>query len=111
MMIKLNNINDLELVTNSCIKNHIQSQLKYLLSICNSDSIESLGSIFVVEHPSDLDDYSQYGLSSPITEERFEWIEKISDEYFRGLIVINNSKAIELIGSKSVFNTILKEEK
>ena len=113
-MIKITCIKDLDSVTDTCIQKHIESQLKYLLNTfteeCSEGSIESIGAIFYVEKNSDIEDYKQLGISSPITEERFEWIEEISNEYYRGLIIINNSKAIELVGRKSVFNTILKEE-
>lgn len=113
-MIKITCVEDLDSVADTCIKKHIESQLKYLLNTyiveCSEGSIESIGAIFYVEKSSDFANYTQFGLSSPITEKRFECIEEISNEYYRGLIVINNSKAIELIGRKSVFNTFLKEK-
>ena len=113
-VIRITCVKDLDSVTDTCIKKHIESQLKYLLNTyieeCSEGSIESIGAIFYVEKNSDIEDYKQFGVSSPITEERFECIEEISNEYYRGLIVINNSKAIELIGRKSVFNTFLKEK-
>lgn len=113
-VIRITCVKDLDSVTDSCIKKHIESQLKYLLNTYKEErsegSIESIGAIFYVEKSSDFDNYTQFGLSSPITEKRFECIVELPNEYYRGLIIINNSKAIELIGRKSVFNTILKEE-
>ncbi len=113
-MIKITCRNDLDSVADTCIKKHIESQLKYLLKIyteeCSEGSIESIGAIFYVEKPSDFDEYTQLGLSSPINEERFECIELLEDGYYKGLIVIDNEKVFELIGKKSAFIHLLKGE-
>ena len=113
-MIKITCKNDLSLVIDACIKKHIENQLKYLLNTykeeCSEGSIESIGAIFYVENSSDFDDYTAFGLSSKITEERFEYIEQIAGGYYRGLIVLNNEKVIELIGKKDVFNSIMEGE-
>lgn len=111
-MIKIACKNDLSLVVDDCIKKHIKNQLNYLINTyreeCSEGSIESIGAIFYVENSSDFDDYTQFGLSSPINEERFEYIEQIAGDYYRGLIVLNNEKVIELIGIKDVFASVLK---
>lgn len=113
-MIKIICVKDLDSVTDTCIKKHIEIQLKYLLNTyieeCSEGSIESIGAIFYVEKSSDFDDYTQFGLSSPITEKRFEYIELLEDGYCKGLIVIDNEKVIELIGNKSAFTHLLKGE-
>ncbi|MBQ2943234.1 MAG: hypothetical protein IJD93_00845 [Ruminococcus sp.] len=111
-MIKITCKNDLSLVIDACIKKHIENQLNYLLNTyieeCSEGSIESIGAIFYVENSSDFDGYTQFGLSSPINEERFEYIEQIAGDYYRGLIVLNNEKVIELIGKNDVFASLLK---
>lgn len=113
-MIKITCRNDLHSVADTCIKKHIESQLNYLLNVykkeCSEGSIESIGAIFYVEKSSDFDKYIQFGLSSPITEERFEYIELLEDGYCKGLIVIDNERAIELIGKKNAFTHLLKGE-
>ncbi len=113
-MIKIICKNDLNFVNDTCVKKHIEKQLDYLLNVyveeCSEGSIESIGAIFYVEKSSGFDDYTQFGLSSPITEYRFEYIELLEDGYYRGLIVIDNEKAIEIIGKKSAFTHLLKGE-
>lgn len=111
-MIKITCRNDLDSVTDTCIKKHIKIQLKYLLNTyieeCSEGYIESIGAIFYVEKSSDFDKYIQFGLSSPITEERFEYLELLEDGYYKGLIVIDNERVIEIYGEQSVFESILK---
>lgn len=111
-MIKITCKNDLSLVIDACIKKHIENQLNYLINTykeeCSEGSIESIGAIFYVENSSDFDDYTQFGLSSPVNEERFEYIEQITGGYFRGLIAIDNERIIEIYGEESVFESILK---
>lgn len=111
-MIKIICKNDLLLVSDACIKKHIENQLNYLINTykeeCSEGSIESIGAILYVENSSDLDNYTQFGLSSPIIEERFEYIERIANRYYRGLIAIDNEKIIEIYGEESVFESRLK---
>lgn len=111
-MIKITCKIDLVLITDTCIKRYIEEQLNYLLNTykeeCSEGSIESIGAIFYVENSSDFDDYTHFGLSSPINEERFEYIEQITGGYFRGIIAIDNEKIIEIYGEESVFESILK---
>ena len=113
-VIRITCVKDLDSVTDTCIKKHIESQLKYLLNTyieeCSEGSIESIGAIFYVEKSSDFESYTKFGLSLPITEERFEYIELLEDGYCKGLIVIDNEKVIELIGKKSAFTRLLKGE-
>lgn len=113
-VIRITCVKDLDSVTDTCIKKHIESQLKYLLNTYKEErsegSIESIGAIFYVEKSSDFESYTQFGLSSPITEERFEYIELLEDGYCKGLIVIDNEKVIELIGKKNAFTHLLKGE-
>ncbi len=113
-MIKITCKDDLDLIADVCIKKHIENQLNYLLNTykeeCSESSIESIGAIFYVEKNSDFDDYKQCGVSSPIKEERFEYIERIANRYYRGLIAIDNEKIIEIYGEESVFESILKGE-
>ena len=113
-MIKITCVKDLDSVIDTCIKKHIESQLNYLLNTyveeCSEGSIESIGAIFYVEKPSDFESYTQFGLSSPISEERFEYLELLEDGYCKGLMVIDNEKVIEIIGNKSAFTYLLKGE-
>lgn len=113
-MIKITCKDGLDLIADVCIKKHIGNQLNYLLNTykeeCSEGSIESIGAIFYVENSSDFYDYTQFGLSSPINEERFEYIEQIVGGYCRGFIVLNNENVIEIIGKKDIFDSIMKGE-
>lgn len=113
-MIKITCKDDLDLIADVCIKKHIENQLNYLINTykeeCSEGSIESIGAIFYVENSSDFYDYTHFGLSSPINEERFEYIEQIAGGYCRGFIVLNNENVIEIIGKKDIFDSITKGE-
>ena len=77
---------------------------------CPDLSLESVGAIYFLENEKDFDDFKKFGLSSPLCEERFEWIEKIGNGYSDGCIVINNDFAINLIGKSEFFNKRSKEK-
>lgn len=44
-----------------------------------------------------------FGLSSKITESRFEWIDLIGNDFLDGCIVLNNDRAINIIGKAYYF--------
>lgn len=67
-------------------------------------SFEKVGGIFFLESEKDFDNYNEFGLSSPLCEDRFEWIEEIGNGYSDGCIVINNDFAINIIGKTEFFN-------
>ena len=88
----------------------ICSYINYLLeTILGEDqknchtSIEEIGAIFLLEGESDWMQYPAMGLSAPVTESRFEWIEPIENGYCNGCIVIDNDRAINIIGKQEFF--------
>ena len=48
------------------------------------------------------------GLSSVLTEKRFENIEEIENHYCNGLIVLDNDRCINLIGKEEFFADFLE---
>ena len=112
-MIKITKLSDIHKVPLQ-YQSHIQKHFNQIAFTYKEDSttldIESIGAIFFVSSSKDFEAYEAFGLSSPITEDRFEYIELITNDYYRGLIAINNEKIIEIIGNKNAFASILKGE-
>lgn len=66
-------------------------------------SLETVGGIFYVENEKDFDNYKKFGLSSKITESRFEWIDLIGNDFLDGCIVLDNDRAINIVGKADYF--------
>ncbi|MBR2152419.1 MAG: hypothetical protein IJ944_03930 [Clostridia bacterium] len=110
-MIKIQNLNDVEKIENSHIYNYTQKLLEHLLKTYGVNDIEKFGAIFYIENDNELLNHNELCLSSPLTEQRFEWIEDIGEGYVNGCIVINNDHAIDLIGKSEYFTKhIVKEQ-
>lgn len=102
-MINIQKIEDLKSLDNEFIYNYINDLLEYLLKTYEVDNIESFGAIFYIESKADLLKYTDFFLSAPLCEQRFEWIEDIGNGYVNGCIVIDNDRAINLVGKKEFF--------
>lgn len=108
-MIKIMTLSDAEKISNVFLKEYIINLVKRILHEYRDycpDSLESVGAIFILERPSDLELFPEMGLSSPLTESRFEWVEHIGNGYCNGCIVITNDTAINIIAKKSIFKQI-----
>ena len=103
-MIKIAKISDLDNITDTNILPYLNALVEHVLreyeEICCSDSIERFGAIFFIEDEADFDLHKEMGLSSPITEKRFEYIDVIRENYYNGLIILDNERCINLIGKK-----------
>ena len=112
-MIKITRVEDTCKIPDSDIIPFIQDFLSYLLTEyrenCPDGSIESIGAIFYLTSDSDIRHYAAFGLSSPITESRFEWLEDVENGYTNGCIVLNNDVAINIIGHSEYFQILRKE--
>lgn len=103
-MIIIKQIEDISRVRDNDIKPYITDYFKYLIkAYCANDSIEAVGAIYYFENIDDFMEYQSIGLSAPITENRFEWIEEIGHGYSNGCIVLNNDKAINIIAKSTLF--------
>ena len=103
-MIIIKRMEDIARVRDNAIKPYITDYFKYLKkTYCASDSIEAVGAIYYFESIDDFMEYQAIGLSVPITENRFEWIEEIGHGYSNGCIVLNNDKAINIIAKTALF--------
>lgn len=109
-MIKITIQEDIQPIPDKRIIPYIQAMLDNLLKICFPDrSIESVGEIFFLESAEDFKFFCNMGLSSPLTEERFEWIDTVDEEYSNGCIVLNNEKAINIIGKTEFFKEAFQQ--
>lgn len=107
-MIKITKPEDLEKIHDENIKPYICNLLNYILTeykkYCPDSSVNDIGAIFLLESETDWDLYAEMGLSLPISEKCFEWIETIENgHYCNGCIVIDNDTAINIIGKREYF--------
>lgn len=110
-MIVITKADDLDKIKEKSVIPYIKNLLSNIQkAYCPDRSLESVGAIYFLENEKDLEDFKKFGLSSPICEERFEWIEEICNGYTDGCIVINNDFAINIIGKSKFFNKRSKEK-
>ena len=112
-MIKIKCIDDLEKIHDETIKPYISKLLQYILNeyakLCPDFSTEEIGAIFLLESEYDYVLYEEMGLSLPLTESRFECIDDIGNGYFNGCIVLDNDRAINIIGKQKYFDEFREE--
>ena len=103
-MISITKSDDIAKITDTAIIPYIQSLVNNILKAYPNHSIESVGAIYFVENEKDFDNFKEFGLSSPLYDNRFEWIDEIGNGYSDGSIVINNDFSINIIGKTEFFN-------
>ena len=103
-MKKIKEMKDLELIKDPHVLTYVRDLLSQLIKILEVDDIEPYGEIFYIEDESDLLKYQEFCLSMPLTPDRFEWISDIGFGYLCGCIVINNSKAISIVGNAEILS-------
>ena len=109
-MIKLLDKYDLYMVEDEILREHAEKIMDEVMNYSAVDSLESVGAIFVLESEDDLNHPKLFGLSMPITESRFEWIDPFMNaEYMDGVIVIDNERTISIIGKSEYFKHIMEE--
>lgn len=108
-MIKVQELKDVKGIKDKFAHDYIKKLLEYLCKTYEVDNIESFGAIFYIESKEDLLRYSDFYLSSPLSEQRFEWVDDIGNGYVNGCVVIDNDRAINLIGKKEYFSEYMEE--
>ena len=108
-MKKIKRMEDLALIEDSHVREYVSNLLSRLIQTFGTDDIEPYGAIFYIEDESDVFKHQEFCLSMPLKPERFEWISDIGSGYLCGCVVINNSKAISIIG-KAEFLSKYKED-
>ncbi len=108
-MIKVQELKDVKSIKDKFAHDYIKNLLEYLFKTYEVDNIESFGAIFYIESTEDLLRYSDFYLSYPLSERRFEWVDDIGNGYVNGCIVIDNDRAINLIGKKEYFLEYMEE--
>lgn len=111
-MIKICKAEDIQNIKDPALRPYVEVLLNSILfQYQNSTgSIESIGAIFIVESKKDLRNYRAFGLSSPLSERNFEYMEPFGFGYLNGCIVLNNSTAINIIGKHSILKEFLGKE-
>lgn len=106
-MIVVNCKNDIQHIDDDNVRAFVDNLFDYIVNeyngYCSNGNLETIGAIFVIESSDDFEEYTQFGLSSPITESRFEFVEDIGTGYYNLCIVIDNDKAINIISKTEDF--------
>lgn len=102
-MIEILTPDDVSKIKDCYIAEYIKNLLTNLLTQTSDCSLETVGGIFYVENEKDFDNYKKFGLSSKITESRFEWINLIGNDFLDGCIVLDNDRAINIVGKADYF--------
>ena len=110
-MVKIQQAKDLEKIRDDVALKYTSSLLKELFRTYEVDTIEAFGAIYYIQTEADLSNHKTLGLSSPLNECRFEWIEDIGNGYVNGCIVIDNDTAVNLVGKQTIFRKYIAEEK
>lgn len=108
-MLKILTLADTQKINDSFLRQYtyrLTKQILYEYRDYCSGSLEDVGAIFILERSSDLGLFPEMGLSSPLIESRFEWVEYIGNRYCNGCIVITNDTTINIIAKKSIFKQI-----
>ena len=100
-MIEIFTPDDILKIKDCYIAKYIKNLFTNLLTQTSDCSLETIGGIFYVEK--DFDDYKSFGLSSKIAESRFEWIDLIGNDFLDGCIVLDNDRAINIVGKADYF--------
>lgn len=113
-MIVITKQTDLEMIVDNDIKPKINDLLQYFLkeysTFCAEGTILPLGAIIVLEDNNDWSMLSEYGIFVPNSSDDFEWIDTFSDGYKIGCIVIDNDRALNIIGKDEFFNDFMEDK-
>lgn len=112
MIYKITTKNDIIKINNNFVREYIRNLIEYLLKeyqeYCTDGSISSIGAIFYVEKIEELEQYSDFGLSTPIIKSDFEWVDNIGNGYSNGCIVLSADTAINIIAVSSIYKKFLE---
>ena len=102
-MVKIETKADLKKISDPTILPYLTDLVNHIFceyALSPDASIAEVGAVFVLEQESD---WKNIGLPLPIKETRFEWVEDVALGYCGGVILLNNEKAINVIGKQSYF--------
>ena len=104
-MIKITCKEDIQRVPDKATVPYIEMFFDVLISTYSPNcSLETVGAIFFIESKEEFKHFDEYSLSSPLLEDRFEWIDSIGEGYSNGCIVLNNDFAINIIAKDEYFD-------
>ena len=111
-MVKITRLEHLEQVPEKEIVPYIKNLVEHILEeykdYCANGSLETIGAIYFIDSKSDLDKHLDFGLSMPIDKSRFEWIEYVGNNFVNSCIVLDNDRAINIIGRKEYFEHLME---
>ncbi len=108
-MKKIEKYSDLEGIKEEVVYVYVKNLLEELFETYEVDSIEEFGAIFFIEKEEELLQHREFYLSLPLREQRFEWIDEVGNGYVNGCIVIDNERAINLIGKAEYFTKYMED--
>ena len=108
-MKKIEKYDDLKGIKEEVVYAYIKALLEELFQTYEVDSIEEFGAIFYIEKEEELLQHREFYLSLPLSEQRFEWIDEVGNGYVNGCIVIDNERAINLIGKAEYFTKYMED--
>jgi hypothetical protein len=108
-MKKIEKYSDLEGIKEETVYGYVKNLLEELFETYEVDSIEEYGAIFFIEKEEELLQHREFYLSLPLREQRFEWIDEVGNGYVNGCIVIDNERAINLIGKAEYFTKYMED--
>ena len=112
-MVKITRLEHLEQVPEKKIVPYIAKILESFLEeykdYCPNGSIETIGAIFFIISKEDLTNHSAFGLLNPLEESHIEWKTNIGNEFVNICVVLDNDRAINIIGKEEYFEEIQGE--
>ena len=114
-MIRITSKEDLKHIHDEVIKEYIQSLLDMFLQeyviYCPYSSIEGIGAIILLQNESDIENYQEMGLTEPVSKTSIEWMKELQNGYINVCVVIDNDRALNIIGKRQMFNNIMEDFK
>lgn len=109
-MVKITRLEHLEQVPKKDIVPYIKNILDHILEeykdYCPNGSIEAIGAIFFITSKEDLENQSAFGLPNSLTESHIEWKTNIGNGFVNVCVVLDNDRAINIIGKEEYFEEI-----
>jgi len=109
-VVKITRLEHLEQVPEKKIVPYIAKILECFLEeykdYCPNGSIEAIGAIFFITSKEDLANHSAFGLPNPLEESHIEWKTPIEHGFVTVCVLLDNDKAINIIGKEEYFEEI-----
>ena len=109
-MVKITRLEHLEQIPEKEIVPYISKILECFLeeykNYCPNGSIETIGAFFFIDSKDDLRNYMDFGLQNPLDKFHVEWKTNIENGFVNICVVLDNDRAINIIGKEEYFEEI-----